>query len=480
MAYIEGSSRNQVLLFPDSIDEYVTEDNPIRFVDAFVENLDMNELGFQKAEPAETGRPGYSPKDLLKLYIYGYKNRITSSRNLEKETNRNMEVIWLVKKLRPDFKTISDFRKENKNSFRKVFRKFTMLCNELNLFSGELVAIDGTKIKTVNSIKKNFSEALLKKKLKDIDERIDSYLQDIENNDEKEKEIKNPSAKELQEKIRILKIRKKEYENISKRLIKSGNSQISLTDPDARAYPKQFGVSIGYNAQLAVDEKNHLIITQDVTNAVTDIEQLSTIAKEAKNELGVEKLKVCADAGYCSSVEIKECEKAGIEAYTPKINTSTSGKKGLYTKDMFKFDANKNCYYCPAGKEMPYKFTRLEEQRRKKKRVVIYYISESCHVCSQRHLCTESKNQRRISRCPEEDAIDRMNERMKQNPKIIKKRKEIVEHVFGTIKFWNYQNRFLTRGLEKVKGEFSLSALAYNMKRVINIIGTKQMIEALA
>ncbi|MBR9683693.1 IS1182 family transposase, partial [Candidatus Woesearchaeota archaeon] len=378
MAYIKGASREQVMLFPDSIDEYVTEDNPIRFVDAFVENLDMNELGFQKAKPAATGRPGYCPQDLLKLYIYGYKNRITSSRNLEKETIRNLEVIWLVKNLKPDFKTISDFRKENKNSFKKVFKKFTIICNALNLFSGELVAIDGTKIKAVNSLKKNYSEAILKKKLKDIDERIDRYLNDIENNDEKEKDVKNPNAKELQEKIKSLKLRKKEYEEIEKKLKKSGDSQISLTDPDSRAYPRKFGVPVGYNAQIAVDDKNHLIVTQDVTNAVTDIEQLSIMAKEAKKELGVEELKVCADAGYCSSMEITTCEKAGIEAYTPKINTSTNSKKGLYTKDMFKFDSNKNCYYCPAGKEMPYKFTRLEEQRRKKKRVVIYYISESC------------------------------------------------------------------------------------------------------
>ena len=478
MAYIESVSREQILLFPESIDDYLTEDNPVRFIDAFVDNLNLMELGFDKATPADTGRPAYNPQDLLKLYIYGYKNRITSSRRLESETHRNMEVIWLLKKLSPDFKTVSDFRKENKKSFKKVFRQFTILCSRLNLFSGELVAIDGTKIKAVNNLQKNYPKSFLKKRLDEIDKRIDEYLRNIDETDEKEKDIYKPTAEELKEKISSLKKKKKEYKQMVKTMDETGESQISLTDPDSRSYPRKFGVPVGYNAQIAVDEKNHLIVEQDVTNAVTDIDQLSRIAKEAKNILEVENIKVVADAGYCNAKEIKECENAGIEAYTPKINTSNSNKRGLYAKEMFKYDSEKDCYYCPAGKEMPYKFTYLEKKRNKQ-RTAIYYISQSCDTCEQRHLCTEGKNPRRINRCPDEDAIDRMNTRMQKYPEIIKKRKKIVEHVFGTIKFWNYQNRFLMRGLEKVKGEFSLSALAYNMKRAINIIGVKQMIKAL-
>jgi len=477
--YISGVSRDQIVLFPEAIDDYITEENPVRFIDAFVEKINLVKQGFTKSIPSKTGRPAYAPKALLKLYIYGYKNRITSSRRLEQETHRNMEVIWLLGKLQPDFKTIADFRKENVSAFKAVFREFTLLCTALNLFSGELVAIDGTKIKGVNSAHRNYSKKRLEKRLKEINHRIDEYLKTIEEIDREESELTTPTVLELQEAISTLEDKKGRYQTMVNEMEKTGETQISQTDPDSRSFPRKFGVAVGYNAQSAVDDKHHLIIEQEVTNAVTDIDQLSTMAIKSKEALGVDHLKVVADAGYCNAVEIQKCEDSGIETYVPKTNTSISTKKGLYGKEQFEYDAKTKSYTCPAGKKLPYRFEGLEK-RRDKKRSVLYYVGESCQSCDQKGLCTTSKDPRRITRCPEEDAIDRMAIRMKAHPEIMKKRKAIVEHPFGTIKFWNHQNAFLMKGLEKVRAEFSLSTLAYNMKRTINIVGVKKMIEALS
>ncbi len=384
-----------------------------------------------------------------------------------------------MKRLRPDFKTIADFRKENVKAFKKVFRQFTVLCHDLDLFAGELVGIDGTKLKGVNNKYRNYPKTLLQKKLKEINEAIEQYLTDIDKTDQEEKDLSSPNSQELQQKIERLKSSKEKYMKMIQEMEETGESQVSLTDPDSRSFSKKFGVAVGYNAQIAVDDKHHLIVEQEVTNKVTDIDELSSMSIKAKEALGVDNLKVVADAGYCNAKEIEACEEAGIEAYTPKINTSNCRKKGLYGKKQFKYDADKDCYYCPAGKKLTYRFEGFEK-RRKKHRSVLYYVGEFCQICSQKPLCTESKDSRRITRCPEEGAIDRMQERIKQHPEIMEKRKQIVEHPFGTIKFWNHQNSFLMKGLENVKAEFSLSTLAYNIKRVINIIGVHKMIEALA
>lgn len=479
MPYISGVSRDQIVLFPEAIDNYITQENPVRFIDAFVEKINLAKSGFKKSIPAKTGRPGYEPKALLKLYLYGYKNRITSSRRLEQETHRNMEVIWLLRKLRPDFKTIADFRKEHPSAFKAIFREFTLLCRTLNLFSAELVAIDGTKIKAVNNSARNFSKKRLEKSLKKINQRINDYLEEIDLTDHQEAQTTTPSVSELQEAINSLEEKKGHYQEMVKEMEATGETQISLTDPDSRSFPRKFGVGVGYNAQSAVDSKNHLIVEQDVSNAVTDIDQLSTIAIKSKEALGVDTLKVVADAGYCNATEIQSCEASGIEPYIPKTNTSISTKKGLYGKEQFSYDVEKNCYTCPAGKQLPYRFEGNEKRRRKTIQV-LYYVGESCQSCDQKTRCTKSKDPRRITRCKEEGAIDRMQLRMKQHPEIMKKRKALVEHPFGTIKFWNHQNAFLMKGLEKVRAEFSLSTPAYNMKRVIKIVGVKKMIEALA
>ncbi len=476
MGHKKGEAREQGILFPDTIDDYIEENNPVRFLDAFIDNLNMKKLEFKYADPKETGRPPYDPKDLLKLYIYGYLNRVRTSRRLEKETHRNIEMMWLLRGLKPDFKTIANFRKDNRILFKKIFIEFNILCRKMKLFGNELLAIDGSKFKASNNIGNNYTENLLNTKLKEIDKRIDEYFQDMDELDEEENEDKI-SSEELQEKISDLKGKKEYYQDLSDKIKDRGESQISLTDPDSRAYPKKYKVGVGYNAQIAVDDKYHLIVEQDVTNKVTDIDELSGMAIKAKEELSVDKLKVVADAGYCNAKEIKACEECGIKAYTPRINTSRNDKRGLYTKEMFKYDKRRDCYICPGGKKLVRKFQHLEK-RRNKKREVIYYLSTECRACSEKKNCTTDKV-RRIMRSPEDHSIDSMNKRIARNPGIMSKRKEIVEHVFGTIKFWNEQDNFLMRGLDKVKAEFSLSALSYNITRVINIVGVKGMIKAL-
>lgn len=479
MGYIQGTPREQVLLFAEVLDEYVEGNNPVRFIEAYVDQLDVEGLGFERAEPAGTGRPAYDPKDLLKLYLYGYMNRVRSSRRLEQECARNVEVMWLLRKLRPDFKTIADFRRANRRAFTGVFRDFVTVCRGLGLFGGELVAIDGSKFKAQNNRDRNYTDRVLKRKIREVEERIERYLDELDRADEEEGPAPKVSAEELKEKIGQMKKRHSEYKALRRRLAKTGETQVSLTDPDSRAFPDKFNVDVGYNAQVAVDEKHHLIAVQDVTNAVTDIDHLGPMALATKEALGVKKLKVVADAGYCNSVQVTLCEREGIEAYTPRIPTSRNRKAGLYSKEMFRYDAKKRCYWCPAGKKLPYRFDRVEKWRHRNRRIGVYEDPPACRSCARRARCTIAPH-RRIIRPMEDDAIDRMQERIRAHPEIMRKRQQIVEHPMGTIKFWNDQRAFLTRGLASVRGEFSLSALAYNIKRAINLLGVERLVAAVS
>ena len=475
MGYIQGTPREQAILFPETIEEYISDDNPVRFIDAFVDQLDLQAAGFQRTLPAETGRPPYAPGDLLKLYIYGYLNRIRSSRKLEQEATRNLEVMWLLRKLKPDFKTIADFRKDNRNAFKQVFREFILLCRRLELFGGELVAVDGSKFKAVNNSKRNFTKARLQKTLKRIDEKIEGYLNELDECDSKGPSPKRYSVAELENKIEHLKDRQDRYGQLLQEIEESGETQVSLTDADSRSMAKSPKAPVSYNVQTAVDEKHKLIVTQDVTNAVTDRDQLSKIAIQAKETLGVEKLKVVADMGYSHGKEIKACEVAGLEPYVPTPVTSANRKLGLYGKEQFAYDAEKDVYRCPAGQELTYRFDTHELGRH-----IRYYKTSACRTCAIKAKCTRNKEGRRITRWVDEHIMERMQARIDANPELMKKRKQIVEHPFGTIKYWNDQGHFLMRGLENVRAEFSLSALIYNLKRVINIIGVPKMLEALA
>lgn len=474
MGYIEGEDRKQRLLFPEVLDDYIGEENAIRFIDVFIEGLDLSEMGFQRAIPKETGRPPYDPGDLLRLYVYGYLNRTRSSRQLEKEAGRNVELMWLMRRLRPDFKTIADFRRDNHQAIRKVCREFTLWCKRLELFGGELVAIDGSKFKAVNSPKRNFTEKKLKRMIQEIDDKIDQYLKELDRQDKHEVGQTALSAEELKEKIEHYKQRRVQYEQLKNDLERSGKSQISLTDPESRSMRVGHDVEVSYNVQIVVDHKHKLVIEHKVTNEVTDQGQLFTMAQKGKELLGVETLEVVADRGYYNGEAVKACEQPGMTVYVPQPNNSSNLKRGLFTKEDFTYDPEKDCYRCPAGKELSYRFNSVEQGR-----PVRSYEIFGCNSCELKSQCSiNKKGRRRITRWMDEAILEAMARRVAENPEKIELRKCLAEHPFGTIKRAMNQSYFLMRGLTKVGAETSLTILAYNLKRVVNILGVRKMMEA--
>ena len=472
--HIQGCDRNQTLLLPNSVDDYIGPDNPIRFVDAFVGQLDMQGAGFFRVEPNETGRPGYHPADLLKLYIYGYLNRVRSSRRLEAETRRNLEVMWLLRGLTPDFKTIADFRKDNRDAFKPVFRQFVLLCRKLELFGGELLAVDGTRLKAVNSTERNFTHAKLTKQIESIDEKLTDYLQRLDRCDAQEAEASTARVGRLTEKIATLRTQQKRCHATLQELERTGESQISLTDPDSRAMALNPKVGVGYNAQVAVDSKHKLIVEQEVTNAGTDLGLLAPTATAAKEALEADKIKAVADSGYYKGEDIAACEAAGIEAYVPRPQRGFAVREGLFRKEEFHYDAQNDVYVCPGNQQLHprYRSSGGEHDR-------IYYCNrDACRHCELKSRCTTNPY-RQVARWIDEAVLDRMETRLKANPHILRQRRELVEHPFGSIKQWMNQGAFLMRGLEKVRAEFSLTALAYNMTRVLRIVGIERLLKAL-
>jgi transposase/macrodomain Ter protein organizer (MatP/YcbG family) len=476
MGFVEGVNRHQLIMFPESLDEYIDEDNPVRFVDAFVDSLDVQALGFKHAVAKETGRPPYNPRTQLKLFIYGYLNRIRSSRKLEQEAGRNVELMWLLGKLAPDFKTIADFRRENGKAIRAVCRQFVLLCREMDMFGGELVAIDGSKFKAVNSGSRNYSKKKLKKLVQRVDEKIENYMEELQANDEQEPDNYKPTKKELKEKIAVLKKRKEKYERLEEEIEQSGETQVSLTDPDARSMRMGGGgIDVGYNVQISVDEKHKLILDHEVTNAITDQGQLSRMASRAKEALGAEKLDVVADMGYYDGREVKSCLEEKVTPYIPKPDTSANSRLGLYGKKDFRYDAEEDCYWCPAGEALIFRFQTTENGRDIK-----YYATTACKECELGSKCTRNKRGRRITRWVDEALLEEMEQRVRADPEKMGKRKCIVEHPFGTMKRSMDQGYFLMRRLSNVKTEMSLTVLSYNIKRMIQIMGVEGMIKALA
>jgi len=477
MDYIEGTHRDQTVLFPESLDEYVAGENPVRVIEAFVESLDLRALGFTHTVLNETGRPPYHPGVLLGLYVYGYLNRLRSSRVLEREAQRNVEVMWLTRKLTPDFKTLANFRRNNRKAIREVCRAFTQFCRDLDLFSRDLVAIDGSKFKAVNSRGRNFTDRKLQQALKDIDQKIEAYLDELDANDAQEPEERKLSAEELKEKIKLLKERMKNYKGLQRLLDESDQSQISVTDPDSRSMPVGGGrvTDVAYNVQVAVDPKHKLIVEHEVTNAVTERGLLSKMALRAKEALGVDRLEVLTDMGYYDGQQVKTCLEAGITPYIPKPNTSANTQLGLFGKEDFRYDPQNDCYGCPAGERLTFRWQSTEKGRQRR-----YYTTPACARCTLKPQCTRDPGGRRITRWGYEDLLEDMQRRVRASPGKMKLRKQLAEHPFGTIKrAWN-QGYFLTRGLENVRAEMSLTILAYNFKRVIKILGVPRMIEALA
>jgi transposase len=477
MGFIHGANRHEEILFPERLDDYIAAENPVRFIDAFVDHLDLTTLGFQRATPAATGRPAYDPADLLKLYIYGYLYRLRSSRRLEQETHRNVELMWLLKKLRPDHKTIADFRKNNLKPIRQVCREFTLLCKQLELFAGELVAIDGSKFKAVNAKERNFTQDKLKHLLQQIDQRVEGYLKDLDGQDS-EDDAGTPGgavADKVQAKIEALQQRKLRYIDLQAQLEASGATQLSLTDPESRAMKlgKGRGTEVCYNVQMAVDSQHKLIVANDVTNDTGDRDCLSPMALQAKEVLGGT-FDAVADVGYYHGEEVKTCLEAGITPYIARPVTSANQKLGLFSKDDFTYDGATDTYQCPAGAQLTFRFATVELGRH-----IRYYATSACKACPLKPQCTRNKGGRRLTRWVDEHLLEEMEQRVRSRPEVMRQRKQLVEHPFGTMKRWWDAGYFLLRGLEKVRTEFSLTVLAYNLRRVLNLIEMPRLLAAL-
>jgi len=476
MSYKQGIDRTQSTLFPVLVDDYVSADNPVRFIDAYVESLDMVKLGFTHAIAASTGCPPYAPSDVLKLYVYGYLNRTRSSRLLEQLTHRNIEVMWLLRKLQPDFKTIADFRKDNTEALKKVCREFTLLCKKLNLFGGELVAIDGSKFSAVNHDSRTFTTKKLQRLIKEIDEKIETYFNRLDGADTVEDAATIGETRSLHEHIAHLQTHKAELETLQKNLSESGEVQISLTDPDSRLMTTgKHGNDVCYNGQIAVDAKHKLIVAHDLTNEANDLHQLAPIAQAAKEVLEVEHLDVTADKGYYNETQIAQCEQENISCYIPEPEKSQNKALGLFTDKDFRYDITNDCYICPADTPMTFRSEFLKGNKQ-----VRVYESSFCKQCTLRTQCTRSRtNNRRIYRWVYEQVIEAMQQRMAQYPQKARQRKELVEHPFAILKRWMNHEYFLMRGKQKVAAEFSMSVLAFNMKRVLNILGVPTLVAAL-
>ena len=472
--FVEGENRHQATLFPERLDEYVAEDSAVRVIDVFIDDLDLSGLGF-KMQPPATGRPPYHPATLLKIYVYGYLNRIQSSRRLEREARRNVELMWLTERLAPDFKTIADFRKDNGAAIRLVCREFVMLCRKLNLFADAFVAIDGSKFKAVNNRDRNFTKAKMKRRLQQIDESIERYLGQIASADRQESAIAEPKIRRLEEKIKTLKEEMARLKKLEVRMLAAPDEQISPTDPDARSMAtsgRGTGM-VGYNVQTAVDTKHHLIVTHEVTNLGHDRTQLSNVSRQAKETIGTDKLDVVADRGYFKSEEILACQKAGITVYLPRPQTSRSITKGLFSKRDFQYQPEADTYRCPAGERLIWRMTQEKDGLTHHS-----YWSSNCQACSLKARCTTGK-ERRITRWEHEAVLEALEARLDKEPERMRVRRQTVEHPFGTLKTWMGHTHFQMKTLKHVSTEMSLHVLAYNMKRVMNILGAKPLIRAI-
>jgi len=473
--FVDGVDRGQSTLFPECLEDWINEDNPVRVVDVFVDELDLAQLGFVRVDPKATGRPSYHPSVLLKLYIYGYLNRIQSSRRLEREAGRNVEVMWLTGRLVPDHKTIADFRKDNGGAIRQVCARFIALCRALGLFGEASVAIDGSKFKAVNNRDKNFTRAKMQRRLAQIEESVERYLEHLDSADRQEPSLaRTTKTSRLREKLAKLKEEMRRLQALELQMLSTPDQQISLTDPDARSMAtsgRGSGV-VGYNVQAAVDTTHHLIVAHEVTNIGTDRSQLARVAKDTKAILEAETLDVVADRGYFNGEEILACEQAGITVTLPKPMTSNAKAKGRFGKQDFRYVPEDDVYICPAGERLAYHYTNEEEGL-----LLRRYWTNACQGCAIRSSCTTGK-ERRITRWEHERVLEAVQQRLDENPEKMRQRRETVEHPFGTIKARMGATHFLMKTLPRVATEMALHVLAYNLTRVMNIIGIAPLIAA--
>jgi transposase len=474
--FVEGQDRVQSTLFPECLEDWIDADNPVRVIDAFVDMLDLADLGFVGVDPEATGRPSYHPSVLLKLYIYGYLNRVQSSRRLEREAGRNIEVMWLLGRLNPDHKTIADFRKDNGAAIRKVCAQFVALCRELGLLTQASVAVDGSKFKAVNNRDKNFTRAKMERRLAQIDESVARYLSQLDTADLQEpSEALAAKTAHLKEKLAKLASELQRLKAIEKAMLASPDQQVSLTDPDSRSMAtsgRGSGV-VGYNVQVAVDTEHHLIVTHEVTNTGSDRSQLANIASQAKDVLGADHLDVVADRGYFNSPEILACVQAGITVTMPKPMTSGAKSDGRYGKQDFVYLPTEDVYRCPAGERLTYRYTNEEDGKALRR-----YWTTACSSCPLKARCTTG-HERRITRWEHEHLLEAVQQRLDENPQAMRVRRETAEHPFGTLKMRMGATHFLMKTLPRVATEMALHVLAYNLTRVMNILGIQPLLAAM-
>src|SRR3982075_2240070 len=474
--FVQGADRQQTTLFPECLDDWVGESNPVRAVDVFVDALELRDLGFDGVDPAATGRPAYHPSPMLKLYIYGYLNRVQSSRRLEREAGRNLEVMWLTGRLAPDHKTIADFRKDNGAAIKKVCAQFVELCRRRGLLAKASVAIDGSKFKAVNNRDKNHTVAKIERRRTQLETSVARYLSQLDTAD-----LQDPSETvtlkktHLKGKLEKLKSEMQKLEAIERQVLASPDQQISLTDPDSRSMAtsgRGSGV-VGYNVQTAVDTQHHLIVAHEVTNVGNDTAHLANTAKAAKAALHVDEIEAVADRGYFDSEEILACDLAGITVTLPKRMTSGAKSEGRFGKQDFVYLADEDVYRCPAGEKLKYYYTN-EEKGQKLHR----YWTNACRTCALKAKCTKGP-QRRITRWEHEEVLEAVQTRLDRNPDAMRTRRETVEHPFGTIKMRMGATHFLMKTLRKVATEMALHVLAYNLTRVMNIVGVRPLLAAI-
>jgi transposase len=474
--FVEGTDRHQSTLFPECLEDWICEDNPVRVIDVFVDELDLGDLSFNGVDPEVTGRPSYHPSVLLKLYIYGYLNRVQSSRRLEREAGRNVEVMWLTGRLVPDHKTIADFRKDNGPAIRKVCAQFVALCRRIGLLTKPSVAIDGSKFKAVNNRDKNFTRAKMERRLAQIEESVARYLSQLDTADLQEpSEALAVKTAHLKDKLAKLASELERLKAIEKAMLASPDQQVSLTDPDARSMAtsgRGSGV-VGYNVQVAVDTDHHLIVTHEVTNTGSDRSQLANVASQAKAVLGADHLDAVADRGYFNGPEILACDQAGITVTLPKPMTSTAKSDGRFGKQDFVYLSAEDVYRCPAGEKLNYRYTNKEDGK-----TLHRYWTTACPRCPLKAQCTLGA-QRRITRWEHEHVLDAVQRRLDMNPQAMRVRRETVEHPFGTLKMRMGATHFLMKRLPKVATEMALHVLAYNLTRVMNIIGIRPLLAAI-
>jgi transposase len=474
--FVEGQDRSQLILLPDCLDDYVGEDNPVRIVDAFIDELDLAVLGFAGVVPEATGRPSYHPATLLKIYLYGYLNRVQSSRRLEREAQRNIELMWLTGRLAPDFKTIADFRKDNGAAIRAVCSQFVVLCRQLGLFTRAVVAIDGSKFKAVNNRDKNYTVAKVIGRMEQVDASIARYLRALDRADREESDVAEAKAVRLTEKIAGLRRQMQSLKEMEQTVQDAPDQQVSLTDPDARsmATSGKGTATVGYNVQIAVDAEHHLIVAHEVINQGYDRHQLAPMALKAQQATGCTQITAVADRGYFNGDQVLLCEGTGVAPVVPKTLTSGNTKRGLFTGQDFIYDAEKDHYTCPAGAHLTRGLVRSDRRGD----VDHYRHLTACFTCPLKPRCTAEKV-KRVKRWKHEDVLDVMQDRLDRIPEAMGVRRQTVEHPFGTLKAWMGATHFLTRTLDKVRTEMSLHVLAYNLKRMITILGVGPLLAAI-